>query len=306
MYEKQLRKYLRRQFSPLGWALVIYYLIMNVCVAVVMLLDAWLRNPPVELLQSNAWGYIAASVIGMGILLLWKGTDFWEERIWAKGRAMTIGAFLALLVLCIGCQMAASIYAVVLEMVLNQFGLSAISSVESATMSADTFSMFLYAGICAPITEEILCRGLLQRSLEPYGRKFAVFGSAFLFGMFHGNLFQSPYAFLVGLVLGYSAMEYSIAWAMLLHMINNLVLGDMLGRLTAGMSDEASTMLQLAITGGCAVAAIVVLVKNHRGIRAALGWEPMDKRCLSCFFWNPGVIVLMLLMGVSMVLMILP
>lgn len=304
MNEKQARKYLRRQFSPLGWSLVVYYLILTVAVSVVMVLDSLLRDPPEELLQGNAWGYMVGVAIGLAILIVWKGTDFWDERIWAYGRAMEWKTFLCLAVLTIGCQMAASVYAIVLELILNSFGLSALSSVESATAAADTFSMFLYVGIVAPVAEELLFRGFIQRSLEPFGKKFAIFGSAFLFGMFHGNLFQTPYAFLVGLVLGYTAMEYSLAWAMLLHMINNLVLGNMLGRLTAGMSEMGYVLLQYAIIGSCAIGSIVILVRSRRSIRAYDGWQKMDRRCLRCFFLNPGVIVLCLMMIASMIMML--
>ena len=38
-------------------------------------------------------------------------------------------------------------------------------------MDTDNFIMFLYAGILAPITEEILFRGVVQRTLLPWGRR---------------------------------------------------------------------------------------------------------------------------------------
>lgn len=305
MTEKELRKFLRREFAPLSWWLLGYYLIMNIAVIVVMSLHMILGNPTAEELAGNAWGYLLACAIGMGWLLLWKKPFFWRDQVWEKGKPMEMRAFLCLLVLTVGCQMAASIYGVVLEILLNLLGLSAMTSIESATGGADTLSMFLYASIGAPVVEELIFRGFVQRTLKPYGRKFAIFGSAFLFGLFHGNLFQSPYAFLVGLVLGYTAMEYSIAWAMLLHMVNNLVLGDMLSRLTGSLPEPAISMIFMGITGGCAIASIVVLSRNRREIRAYLGWEPMDSRCVRCFFLNPGFIFLAALMAGNMILMLL-
>lgn len=305
MEDRQIRRFLRRQFAPLSWWLVGYHLLMIVAVLSVQLVHSMAFDATEAEVAGNAWGYLVSSAIGMAILIGWKGVPFWRDRVWAHGNAMTWKAFFCLLALTIGCQMAASLYGMVLESILNRVGLSALSSIESATSGSDTISMFLYAGVCAPIVEELMFRGFVQQSLKPFGKKFAIFGSAFLFGLFHGNLFQSPYAFLVGLVFGYVAMEYSIAWAMLLHMFNNLVLGDVLQRLTMGLPDLALSLIMLVLTGGCAIASLVILTRNGRAIRQYLGREPMDKRCLRGFFLNWGFAVLAFLMGGSMILMLL-
>ena len=168
----------------------------------------------------------------------------------------------------------------------------------------DSLSLFLYMAIWAPISEEILFRGLIQRLLMPHGKKFAIFCSAFLFGIFHGNLIQTPYAFLVGLVLGYVAAEYSIAWAMLLHMINNMLLGDSLMRLTSGLPEGAANGIILGITALSALVGIVILVVNRWKIRMDLGPGKMDRRALGCFFTNAGVIVLTVIMCFNMILML--
>jgi membrane protease YdiL (CAAX protease family) len=179
-----------------------------------------------------------------------------------------------------------------------------MEAMESASANVETFSMFLYMGILAPVTEEILFRGLVQRSLMPYGKKFAIFGSAFLFGIFHGNLVQTPYAFLVGLILGYVASEYSIAWAMLLHLINNMILGDSFNRLTSSMPEELANLIFLIIVGGCAVAGIIVMICKRKKIAADLGDIKISGRCVGCFFTNFGIIVLTILMVGKMILML--
>ena len=282
MEDKMLRRQIRRSFHPVGWSLVIYYLIMNGAVAAVVFVDVLLRMiegmtsgtmPDVDELMtlavSNGWGYLLAGAIGLAVLFLWKGKAFWKEEIWAKGKPMKPGAFFAILTVFIGCQMAATIGNTVIEWILNQFGLSAMAALESAAMEVNTLSLFLYMAIWAPIFEEILFRGLVQRLLLPYGKRFAIFGSAFLFGMYHGNLMQSPYAILAGLVLGYVASEYSIAWAMLLHMINNLVLGVIMVRLTEPLGEEASSLiiwcvLNLAAIGGSVGALLGMYTFRHK------------------------------------------
>lgn len=97
------------------------------------------------------------------------------------------------------------------------------SKVVSGTAETSV-SLALYTAVAAPVTEELLFRGAVLRSLQPYGKRFAIFCSALLFGLVHQNLTQTPFAFGFGLLAGYVAMEYSILWSMSLHILNNAVL----------------------------------------------------------------------------------
>ena len=318
MEEKQIRKYLRRQFRPLGWSLVVYYLIMNVMVILAMAVDAaeivlnaLKRGRPImqpdallSKISGNAWGYLTAIAVGLVILFAWKGWDFFREEIFAKQRKMRFGTFAAIVCVFLGCQVAASLYASILEFLLNCIGLSAMTALEAATITADTVSMFLYASIAAPIVEEILFRGLVQRSLLPFGKKFAIFGSALLFGMFHGNLVQTPYAFLVGLVLGYVAAEYNIWWAIALHAINNMVIADLLPRLLSFLPGMLGDAVMGCIIWAFAIAGIVILIVKRREVKAYLRGECMDRRCLRGFFLNSGFLVMMILLTVNMLMMV--
>ena len=239
MDKKQIFKQIRREYGANGWALLIYYFIMNACVSGAMLVQAMVMilSDPVlladpdgfagelaEQLLGNGWGYLLACLAGGLLLLLWKKKDFCFRTLWKPGKPMTAGAFFGMLCVFMSGQAVFQLLVPVMEWLFNLIGLSVMDALESATMQVDTLSMFLYMGVFAPVFEEILFRGLVLRTLEPYGKKFAIVGSAFLFGMFHGNVVQTPFAFLVGLVLGYAAVEYNICWAMLLHMINNMVM----------------------------------------------------------------------------------
>ena len=315
MEEKQVRRYLRRCFNPVGWTLVLYYLIMNIMVMLTYVVDVlYYRLKTLtaggnfsELVQnagSNGWGYLLAIAVGLMAALCWKGPDFWKYEIFAKRRSMTGGTFFALLSVFFGCQVAGSLLTNLLEWILNRFGLSALGIYDLVSGSTDTFSMFLYASVIGPLAEEILFRGYIQRTLQPFGKKFSIFCSAFLFGMFHGNLVQTPYAFLVGLVLGYVTAEYSILWAMVLHLINNLVLADLMGRLTTRLPELAGELLLSGILWVFAIAAVVILIRRRREVRAYLAAEWMDRRCLKCFFLCSGVVIFSLMMVVNMILML--
>ena len=310
---KLMKKDLRRRFSITGWTLLIYYCIMNVCVFFMAFFEilgsmfaALGRNDFQGASDAgngaleSAWGYFLAVLIGLFILFVWKKKAFWKDEIWAKGNPMSVGSFLGLLCIFLSGQLVYQVVMIFVELILNGMGLSVLQGMEAVSMDSSSFSMFLYGGIVAPISEELLFRGLIQRSLRPFGRRFAILASAFTFGIFHGNLLQAPYAFLVGLVLGYVASEYSIAWAMLLHMINNLVLGDLIPRLTSSMSMEVTSLVIWAVLLMAAIGAVVTLIVKRREIRSYSEESPINRTFVGCFFSSPGIVVLMVVMGLNM------
>lgn len=323
MDEKMRRKQIRKDFGKQGWLLLIYYGLLNASVILVMLIDSILRfiavmmehgtdispdffeNAVADSVMGNAWGYFLAAGVGFFILWVWKGTDFTFREMYTRGKPMKFKDLIAILCIFMTAQLLFQIVTTVIELILNIFGLSAMAALEAATLSGvDTFSMFLYAGLLAPVAEEILFRGLILRNLLPYGKKVAIFVSALLFGLYHGNIVQSPFAFAVGLVLGYVAVEYSIVWAMALHMFNNLIISDMLSRLTYDMNRIAGALIQAAVIYGFAVAGIVFAILRRKEIGSYLRREPMNRYYLKCCFSSAGMIVLMVVMVLSMVLSI--
>ena len=204
-----------------------------------------------------------------------------------------------------GAQMANTLWVTLLEAIMNSVGRSVMPVLEAVAGDTDTFSMFMYASILAPVWEEILFRGYVLRTLRPFGKRFAILASAILFGLFHGNLLQTPYALLMGLVLGYVTVEYSIGWAIALHMFNNLVLADLLTRLTANWSEMAYGTLNLILFGGSAVISVWILLRNRGEIRAYRGSDWIDRRCLKCFFTSGGILALTALACVNMILVLL-
>lgn len=311
MMEEQLRlNYMRREYSTQGWALLIYTLIMNIAVTLVMGFDAiyqmlaaigegqavdteYLVN---SLYDNSGWGYFLAIGVGLLILLLWKKSDFCRKKLWKKGKPMTAGSFFAILSIFVSGQLIFLIGTIAAEIILNGFGMSLEGLMESTDISTDSLSMFLYAGLGAPISEEILFRGLVLRSTEPFGKKFAIFSSALLFGLFHGNLIQAPYAFVVGLVLGYVTVEYSIIWAMVLHMFNNLILSDTLTRLTSDWPYPLGDTFTWAVIIAFSIAALGVGIAKRKAIANYFRQEHDDPLCAKAFWSAPGIIVLMIVL----------
>ena len=315
MDDKLIRKHLRREFRVIGWLLVAYYGIMNILTVAAVFSDVLRQflqslsrgqfpgNPDIHALMGNGWGYVATVAVGLLFLFCWKEDRFWKESVLASHGKMTVGVFAVLACLCMAAQLVNSLWIAGLELVMNQFDRSVMDILESVSGQSDTFSMFLYASILAPVSEELIFRGYILQTLRPYGKKFAIVLSAFLFGIFHGNLLQTPYAFLMGLVLGYVTVEYHIGWAVALHVFNNLVLADLLTRLTGGLSEQASEAVSLVLLGGAAIAAGVVLIVKRKRIGEYIRSDWMDRRCVKCFFTNSGVIALLVLMALNALVM---
>lgn len=179
---------------------------------------------------------------------------------------MTAKAFGQCLCVFMGIQIPIVLLDGVIETILNQFGLTAAAGLEMATGGSTTISMFLYAAFGAPIVEEVIYRGFVMRSLEKYGKVFAIVISAIMFGLMHTNLTQSIFAMLVGLVLGYVAMNYSLKWAILLHFINNCIFSEMMTFLLKDMDEKVQNIIETGSMGAFCIAGIVILILKRKNI----------------------------------------
>ena len=91
---------------------------------------------------------------------------------------------------------------------------------------------------------------------------------------------------------------------MLLHMINNMLLGDSMTRILSFLPEETGNLIFLGLTGVCAVAGIILLLASRGKLRADLGEEKMNRQALRGFFSNAGIIVLCVMMVFNMILML--
>lgn len=184
-----------------------------------------------------------------------------------REKRMSPWIFFQVLAVVMSGQLLFGVVSDLMEYCLNIIGFTLEHSVESATAGSETISMFLYGCIWAPVAEELIYRGFVMRMCERYGRVFAIFMSALLFGIMHGNIPQAFFAFFVGLPFGFVAMEYSIWWAILLHFLNNCVFGDIYTWLTEGFSERVQDIIYYAVFGSLTVAGVLVLVFHFRQIR---------------------------------------
>lgn len=107
--------------------------------------------------------------------------------------------------------------------IFTSFGINyELSSGENPTGFFGFMLTFISCAVVPPLVEEFACRGIILGSLKKYGEGFAVLCSSILFGIIHGNFKQIPFAFLVGLVLGFITVKTNTIWiAVAVHAFNN-------------------------------------------------------------------------------------
>jgi len=116
---------------------------------------------------------------------------------------------------------AMTIVAVVWPEVIQSF----VEMMEMSGVGEMNVLSFLATVILAPITEELIFRGVTMRLTKWAGMSFVVGNivQAVLFGVFHMNLVQGVYASVIGLVLGYLGHRYKTLWVpILVHLFCNL------------------------------------------------------------------------------------
>ncbi len=96
------------------------------------------------------------------------------------------------------------------------------------------------------ICEELAFRGFVLSGFRHLGRKWrAILFSAVFFGMAHGLLQQSIVAFVVGVVIGYIAVQTGSIWpCMVFHLVNNS-LGVLIARVTPELQSQYPILLKL-------------------------------------------------------------
>ena len=312
--EREQKRQLKYEVNLLMLGLIVYALISGLIVLgdsfVRGFLDASSEPQAAQEITSVGAESAVSSIIGVlaAFLVLYlmcrKRTSM--RTIFRSNRPMTFTTFVKLFCVFSSGQLLFTGFDVLLEKCLNMIGLSAMEAVESATAMSETVSMFIYACFVAPLFEELVYRGVAMRSMQMAGKKFAVVISAFLFGVMHANIPQAFFAFFVGLVLGYTAIEYSIAYAILMHFINNFLFGDLFSYLTEPLPEIAGDVAYYLLFGVMTFCGIIVLLMHRRDIAAWIRENRTPKGAYGAAFTSILMIVFILMHFVLSLLLITP
>lgn len=211
-------KQTRRDFSRIGASLclmvVIWYALATVLEGALYAAVGGKGEAPnwVTYVGSGVPLYLIAMPIA--VMLMGKSTVIETRKF-----DMKPGLFFKLLLMCLPMMWAGSVFGSMLSMVLSNG--EATDRVADLAMQTNIWNV-VFLVIVGPVFEEWLFRKQLIDHTRKYGEKTAILLSGLAFGLFHMNLFQFFYAFLLGLMFGYvytrtSKLRYSTA----MHMIIN-------------------------------------------------------------------------------------
>jgi len=170
---------------------------------------------------SAIYAVIAALALG-----LW----YWKQFVPKKQPRREIASlinpkiFCGLVLLMLGMQYISN-YVVMILAAINPGWLQTYQDLmESIGFGDVTLLLALYSVLIAPISEELIFRGVtLKLGTKAMPFFAANILQAFLFGAFHGNIIQGAYAFVVGLFCGYVCYQGgSIYLSILFHMLFNI------------------------------------------------------------------------------------
>lgn len=220
---------------------LIIYLGINTAVSMLFFMAVAVRfmsrdaNLSVEDLTSKALDYTLSAnsklmifiaiviLIIMGIMFLKQERKTYDLKYQNNIHLKNI---LGIISLSLGIYMAVS---VVLTITFAIFSGSELVSQYSQTMDLLTQDKLwidiLAVGILAPVSEELVFRGLVFNRLRYFvNERGAILTSAFIFGMMHmPSVIQVGYAFVLGYILAYAYSKFeNILVPILIHMIFNL------------------------------------------------------------------------------------
>ncbi|MDR2646924.1 MAG: CPBP family intramembrane metalloprotease [Oscillospiraceae bacterium] len=151
-----------------------------------------------------------------------------------------------------------------LELGAEFFGLKLLPD-EALDFSGGRLWMNLIVVVAAPaVAEEVLMRGVVMQTLRRFGDMFAIAASALLFGLMHQNLVQIPFAFCVGLALGYAVVRTGSLWTgILLHLWVNGA-SVLLQHFAVGGDEVRLMLLHNAINLIVGIIGLVLLIVNRK------------------------------------------
>lgn len=301
---KRIKKLMKKDFNNIGITLLMQELIANgvIFIAVIgITIMQMIKNPNISEYQLeqifekpsfNGTMSVIAVVIAFIPILIYRQKKFFQYDLKVENKKFTVKTVVISFIILFSINSTLGLFADGLEFGLNAIGLSAISALKDLEiLNQPTISIIIYSCIIAPVFEEFIYRGAVLRSLEKYGRKFAILVSAILFGLMHGNFYQIFMAAGIGIILGYLATEYSIKITIILHIFNNTCV-QLLSEITSHISENTSNIINISIIIISVIILIIAFILNKNYIKEWLQDNRMEKKIMLRFLTSSTIIII--------------
>lgn len=319
----EILKTYKKHFSSLG---LMYFLgaliIIGVQVAVSMLVLAFapslLDNPNLSLLVSMLPTYAIAFPLTSLLIHQVPGVQMKKHNM---KPTQLLGAFAISYALMYLSNLAGQFFTNIIGIIKGSPVDDAIADLVS---ELNPLTAFFVMVLLAPALEEWIFRKLLVDRTIRYGEGTAIFLSGLMFGLFHGNLNQFVYTFLVGAFWAFiyvktGRLRYTIYLHMALNFmgsVGSLFFLDAISTLEGGSSAMngfhfllgmliplSIVIPYLIVVFGLVISGIVLLVTNWKRFRLipAELFIPKEKR-FSVIFLNAGMILYVLFWIIQIIL----
>jgi len=306
MVSAEEKKRLRKQFSVIGWSLFTLYAFMLAFGPYILDFLVFRFAPHVL-----AWGgyyivrsYISVYLIGLPLALLIL-RSIPDRAVKLERKPVKAGRFL--LYLFSGYTLTYIISLIgtyAIAFITRLMGFEPANPLQSAF---ETSGLLVYAIIVvgiAPVMEEFIFRRLIFKKTAAYGPRLYMFFSAAVFGLYHGNLFQIFYAFVLGLVMTRLCwrMGGSIVQSWFFHFLINLI--STVPLLLPNVGLQVIWILGFVIAGiPCGIVLLVKLRREKKLRQPSESDIPSPPASLA--FANAGMIAYYLITGFVTVLSLL-
>ena len=301
-------RYIKRHFSRIGLALITLIFAPSVVVGIISGIIS-VFSP--SLLQTHSWLTVALSTLPMylvGMPLAYLILRPMPKTAVVR-RRVPVSQIFILFCLCCFAATVAEMVGAYLTSILNLL-LSIPETDLLGTILGDLspLPLFLLTVVLAPIFEELFFRKFLIDRIVRYGELPAILISGFLFGLFHGNLQQAPYAILLGFVFAFAYVKSGKLWySILLHAMLNFFSGFLTLLLVPETIDmslpalaDVGRLLYLLAMLGFFIVGLVFLCTRFRKARQSLQ-EASVPNFGKLAFRNVGMILYLVLMAFSIV-----
>lgn len=214
--------------------------------------------------------------------------------------------FIPIIFIGMGVSMVANYAADIVANNFSIFGLeNTIDFSESTNNLGEIVLSVIATAIVPAFAEEFAFRGILMGTLRKHGDLFAIIASAVIFGAMHSNIIQIPFAFILGLILGFiTCNTNSIFPAITIHFVNNFYAVIMNILQTSDiLSDKKLYIINYALCIGFCIMGLLsfvyIILKNDSFFKLLSKKQTINQNCSSLtfkdkilvFFINPGIII---------------
>jgi membrane protease YdiL (CAAX protease family)/preprotein translocase subunit SecG len=192
--------------------------------------------------------------------------------------------------------------------IFSIFGINpAQQNIDNPTGVWGLMLVILGSAFVPALVEEFAMRGVVLGSLRRFGDGFAIFVSAALFGLMHGNLVQAPFAFVVGLGLGYITVVSGSMWpSIIVHFLNNFlatVLNEFMTDMAPSLSTLANIMYAILMLSVGVIGAVLLIRRKPESFRLSIAKSYFSaKGRVGIFSATPLMIITFAFFAITMIL----